>query len=371
MRGSEFPRAVGGFTLTVAIAAAVALSYRPAHALSFVFSPDPSRPPPPVEVMAAFVAAGRLWSGIFSDDVTVNIRVAFFDFRVDPSLPDNALGTTSFDTDNDGYLDAFTYLPSPSSGAPATYYLAIVSALNQDATSPADMAKLQVLQTGPNYNRVVNLTSDHPNGSGNPLPYLDTADYNDGVFATHANLKALGLRNADDPALDGVIRFNSFVPNWDFDRTNGIATGSRDFIATAAHEIAHVLGFKSEIDVVENLLVGSSMPLSDDWLAASMMDLFRFSDDFPNIPDITIDPEPEYFRLSGGQAAVLCNSLALPGGCQASHWADNLGLGLMDPTGDNGRINNISPNDIELLDVIGWTLHEGRPNPPTDVRVLP
>lgn len=369
MRGSKFPRAVGGFVpslaLAVAVAAAVTLPTRPAHALRFVFSTDPARPPPPQDVMTAFFTAGRLWSDIFRDDVTVNIQVAFFDFRDDASLPDNALGGTSFDTDNDGYLDAFTYLPGPLSGAPGTYYLAIVNALTQDATSPADMSKLATLQPGPNYSRVVNLTSEHPSS----VPHLDNdTRYNNGVLATHANLKALGLRNANDPALDGVIRFNSFVPNWDFDRTNGIATGSRDFVATAAHEIAHVLGFKSEIDVVESLLVGNPTPLSEDYLAASMMDLFRFADDFPNIPDITIDPQPEYFVLSSGQRAVLCNSIALAGECQASHWADNMGLGLMDPTSDNGRINDISANDIELLDVIGWTLHGVRPSSPTNLQ---
>jgi hypothetical protein len=212
----------------------------------------------------------------------------------------------------------------------------------------------------------VNLTSDHPNGSGNLAPYLDTVDYNDGVLATLANLKALGLRNATDAAPDGLIRVNNLVPNWDFDRTNGIGPGSRDFVATAAHEIAHVLGFKSEIDLVESL-----MPISDDWLVASVMDLFRFADDFGvGVPDLTIDAGREYFPLLSGQHALLCDSLTVPGGCQASHWVDGMGLGLMDPTSDNGVVNLISANDIEVLDVIGWTLRVV-PSPPENFRVVP
>jgi hypothetical protein len=345
-----------------ATAAASVLPQRSARALTFNFIPDPGTPP---HVVAAFAAAGDLWSAIFSDDVTVNIRIAYVDFSDDPTLPDNALGGAGFDTDDDGLIDAFTYLAGPSSGGAAgAGYLAIVVALTQDATSPADTSKLAMLQPGPDYVRVVNLTSNNPNGSGSDVPYLDDANYNDGVWATRANLKALGLVDPNDPALDGFIRFNSLVSNWDFQRADGIGATSRDFVATAAHEIAHVLGFKSEIDIVENLV------LSDDWLAASMMDLFRFADDFgPNVPDITIDAAPEYFPLSLGQRAALCNSLTIPGGCQASHWADNIGLGLMDPTSDIGRVNPITSNDIELLDVIGWTLRPA-PRPPTDLRAL-
>ncbi len=41
-------------------------------------------------------------------------------------------------------------------------------------------------------------------------------------------------------------------------------------------------------------------------------------------------------------------------GRQASHWKDNLGLGIMDPTSSYGELLAISTNDIRAFDVIGW-----------------
>ena len=41
---------------------------------------------------------------------------------------------------------------------------------------------------------------------------------------------------------------------------------------------------------------------------------------------------------------------------QASHWKDNLGLGIMDPTAGNGELLAISANDITGFDVIGYDL---------------
>ena len=42
-------------------------------------------------------------------------------------------------------------------------------------------------------------------------------------------------------------------------------------------------------------------------------------------------------------------------GRQASHWKDNLGIGIMDPTAGTGELLAISAADIQAFDVIGWT----------------
>ena len=43
-------------------------------------------------------------------------------------------------------------------------------------------------------------------------------------------------------------------------------------------------------------------------------------------------------------------------GNQASHWKDNLGIGIMDPTVASGVLLSISALDTEAFDVIGWDL---------------
>ena len=42
-------------------------------------------------------------------------------------------------------------------------------------------------------------------------------------------------------------------------------------------------------------------------------------------------------------------------GQQASHWKDNLGIGIMDPTAAYGELMTISSTDVEMFDVVGWT----------------
>jgi hypothetical protein len=161
-----------------------------------------------------------------------------------------------------------------------------------------------------------------------------------------ANLKAIGLvDNIDPDAADANITFNSlFFDSFDFDRDDGII--GQDFVAIAAHEIGHALGFVSGVDFAD--LVTGDGPFAQ--LAASIvfnnnpgltstvglgvgagffgtfinpLDLFRFSEvsfdaagDFVGLdlttglfnPDVT-------FNLNGGgtldlNATNVCEALA-------------------------------------------------------------
>jgi len=292
----------------------------------------------------AFGVAGNLWSDIFVDDVTVNIRIGFYDF--------GNLAIASADTN-------FTYQGEGSFGI-------VTSALTADASSEADLEKLTFLQPAPDFDRVVNQTLENPNGAGSLIPYVDNdtgaGGFNDSVFATSANLKALGLIDPTT-AEDGFIYINSAVPGWDLDRSDGII--GKDFIGTVSHEIGHILGFKSGIDQID-LGTTADGPFGEDFWIPSIMDLFRFADDFGlGIPDISIDPGVEYFPLLGGGQAEFCNGTSID--CQASHWADGMGLGLMDPISTSNQINNISAIDTEMLDVIGWDLRGDDSDPPVQV----
>ena len=43
-------------------------------------------------------------------------------------------------------------------------------------------------------------------------------------------------------------------------------------------------------------------------------------------------------------------------GQQASHFKDNLNIGIMDPTASYGEQLNISNNDLMVMDALGWSL---------------
>jgi hypothetical protein len=66
-----------------------------------------------------------------------------------------------------------------------------------------------------------------------------------------------------------------------------------------------------------------------------------------------------YFSLDGGQTNLATFSTgAFNGdGRQASHWQDNQGLGIMDPTFAQGELGQITALDIQSFDVIGYDLN--------------
>ena len=91
------------------------------------------------------------------------------------------------------------------------------------------------------------------------------------LSATKANLKALGFADLDatfGPS-DATITFNSTF-SFDFDNRDGVTADTIDFETVAAHEIGHVLGFSSSVDVIDTV---SPRPVRLDPL-----DLLRFAD---------------------------------------------------------------------------------------------
>ena len=95
------------------------------------------------------------------------------------------------------------------------------------------------------------------------------------------------------------------------------------------------------------------------------MDLFRFSTRSiaggAGVIDWTADNTTKYFSVDGGitqgsATSIFANGSTFGDGRQASHWKDNLGAGIMDPTAGFGELLNITSNDIRALDVIGYDL---------------
>ena len=320
----------------------VAGSNQIAHALTLNFSPEPSTPR---AATSGLIAAGDLLCSMFTDNVTLDIG-----FR-------------------------FSSVESP--GAASTLlefpYQRVREALRLDQTSPADFAAASHLQSGPALNFLINRTIDNPNGAGSSIPYLD----NDGsannatIRMTASNAKGLGLDRASatgvssfsggDLSRDAVVILNPFgIGNfpWDFDRTDGIASGALDFTGIAAHELAHVLGFSSGVDILDRGLV---TPTEDQLTWVNTLDLFRFSEDSlafgEGVFDWTVNAVEKFFSIDNGATRIADFKTGIINGDGGfpGHWKF-LGTGIMDDflfpfIGNEAQFSII---DITSIDVIGW-----------------
>ncbi|HEX6100535.1 MAG TPA: NF038122 family metalloprotease [Thermoanaerobaculia bacterium] len=182
-----------------------------------------------------------------------------------------------------------------------------------------------------------------------------------------ALLRVLGILPAvaspSDPA--PAIGFNSAYA-YDFDPADGITGNRNDFEGIVVHEIGHMLGFVSKVGDLE---LGAPVH------APAVLDLFRFR---PGVTMHTFATAPRIVS-SGGEQVYFAGAEVLPlstgrddgsGGDRrsASHWKDDTitgtMLGIMDPTVKRGTRLEITPTDLEVLDLLGYTFVEPAPEPP-------
>jgi hypothetical protein len=302
--------------------------------------------------LQAFEQAAVFWENIFSDDINVNLSI--------------------------GYNDAFSspYTLGSTLSAKANYYTeGVYYYLGQDATSADDITAVNNFGSG----------CDRSQGTpGNycAVQFLDiennvTTLDNDGsvdnyiVAVNQATAKAMGIANENtflNPdgsiKVDGSISFNTaYDQRFDFDSSDGIGAGMIDFEGVAIHEIGHALGFTSGVDLFDLIYHSGSYDPTldlDPYVNAHVLDLFRYSDESLTYGRGVKDFRPDaasYFSLDGGITDIAPFSTGRHGGDgqQASHWKDNLGLGIMDPTADGGLME-VSAFDLRAFDAIGWDL---------------
>lgn len=302
--------------------------------------------------IAGFQAAADYWQSVLLDDVTVNINIDYT--TLDPFV----LGQAGSRTDQVSVSEYFT-------------------ALNGDSTSADDaaaVANLPSLTDG----FYLEFRTQTNNEGGSATISLDNDQSANNAFLdiNTANLKALDLYQGSPVAADADITFSDEF-TWDFDPTDGITAGAFDFVGVAIHEIGHALGFVSGVDYVDYFTAfpldefGNPIDL-DEYAVFSGLDMFRYSSN-DGVLDLATGANA-YFSLDGGQTNLgsFSTGTFYGDGFQASHWKDNLGLGIMDPTANfPGQINTVSELDLRAFDVIGWDrVFDEEPVPEPSIMML-
>ena len=289
---------------------------------------------------AAFIRAAAQWESRINSPMTIYLEVDFGTTNFGAPWPAGVLGSTS-----------------STRGALLVDYPEFRNHLVNGANTPAKLGAYDLL----------------PQSS---IP-TDKGSFNQ-VIVSGAVARATGVLPpiARDPIAAGGdptprIGFNSNTTlPYDFDRTNGIS--GRDFEAVAIHEIGHALGFVSRSGATTE----PQQP--------TVWDLYRFrsgmtSGNFPTAQRIMthggpapnsqyhfVPGETEVGLSDGGPDGVETNNAD---GNQSSHWRqqdlnNGIYIGIMDPRLPAGIQRDITPIDINALEIFGY--NNNLPPPPAN-----
>tara|TARA_R110001583_G_scaffold131248_9_gene282971 strand:+ start:1009 stop:2085 length:1077 start_codon:yes stop_codon:yes gene_type:complete len=281
------------------------------------------------QAKGAFREAADFWESTLKDDVSLNFDINF------TQLQSNVIGSAS---SNRSYID----------------YGSIGAALYSDAQTPAELASLGGLNCSPNVTTGECEVPFLEDVNGIATVDNDSTADNRIISLTNANAKALGFVVSEP--VDATITFNSDF-SFDYDRSNGISSNLMDFVGVTIHEIGHALGFTSGVDIVDQ---NPSLNL-DPFSYVSVLDLFRYSDESAGLGLIDMRTGVDsYLSFDGGQtsSSALSTGVNSGDGQQASHFKDNIGAGIMDPTFAFGEFGYVSDNDLAAFNFIGWDLFD-------------
>ena len=293
-----------------------------------------------------FQTAALFWGRQLTNDVTVNLNIAFGPLR------DGVLGSTSSRQFVVGIEGLYGQLADNATSALDASAVASLQPLTNGAVTVVTAG-----YTDPATRTGIDTTTS--------VVDSDQSGNNSAVVGTSANLKALGYIGIPDGA-DATITFSSNYA-FDFDPTDGIDDQAYDFTGVAIHEIGHALGFISGVDTYDFYGCPDGPACDDgrgldfnDYAVAAVSDLFRYSD----AAELNWVPGAEtYFSIDGGTSELLGNANLSTGryngdGFQASHFkangtCDNF-IGIMNPYLCNGTVAEVTAQDLGVFDAIGW-----------------
>jgi hypothetical protein len=162
--------------------------------------------------------------------------------------------------------------------------------------------------------------------------------------------------------LEGLMMVSkNKVRKFIFPRFKAVFAGAIVSLILGISPVSLALGFVSGVDAVDttSLPNGSGINI-DNKSVFSVLDMYRYSEASLalGILDLSVGGSP-YFSIDGGLTNLGAFSTGRLNGAgfQASHWKDNLGVGIMDPSVTSGELLQITDIDLLSLDVIGWDLN--------------
>ena len=246
----------------------------------------------PTGFVTAVNYAVNYFESLFTNNATINIKVGYGEVG-GSALPSNALGSSI----------SGQYVP--------VTYGAVKTALQAEGAPGA-----------------ANLPATSPLGGS--------------MYINSAEAKALGLLQ-NTGSIDGYIGFSSTLP-FSYSPTATPAAGQYYFVGVFEHEITEIMGRSSFINYAPSLY--------------SEMDLFRFSAPGVRTAATGATGSTSYFSLDNGVTNLGSWNNHYGNGDLGDWYPNGPAPGGKDAFNDYsspGVINIMSPNDLKLMQALGWT----------------